>query len=81
MGFPGSQVVKNLSITGEPWVRPLVWEDPLEEGMVFQHSWLENPQGQRSLTGYNPWGHRESDTAERLSTAQCAEHTSNYGTL
>ena len=22
--------------------------------------------GQRSLAGYNPWGHKESDTAERL---------------
>ena len=29
-----------------------------------QYSWLENPQGQRSLTGYNPWGHKESDTTE-----------------
>ena len=27
--------------------------------------------GQRSLVGYGPWGHKESDTAERLnSTAQ-----------
>ena len=24
--------------------------------------------GQRSLAGYSPWGHRESDTTERLST-------------
>ena len=22
--------------------------------------------GQRSLVGYNPWGHKESDTTERL---------------
>ena len=22
--------------------------------------------GQRSLAGYSPWGHKESDTAERL---------------
>ena len=22
--------------------------------------------GQRSLAGYSPWGHRESDTTERL---------------
>ena len=27
-----------------------------------------NFHGQRSLTGYNPWGHKESDTAEKLST-------------
>ena len=26
--------------------------------------------GQRSLAGYSPWGHKESDTTERLSTAQ-----------
>ena len=24
--------------------------------------------GQRSLVGYSPWGHKESDTTERLST-------------
>ena len=31
---------------------------------------LENPRGQRSLVGYSPWDHKESDTTERLSTAQ-----------
>ena len=25
--------------------------------------------GQRSLAGYSPWGHKQSDTTERLSTA------------
>ena len=25
-------------------------------------------QGQRSMAGYSPWGHKESDTTERLST-------------
>ena len=25
--------------------------------------------GHRGLAGYSPWGHRESDTTERLSTA------------
>ena len=34
-----------------------------------QSSCLENPHGQRSLVGYSPRGHRESDTTERLSTA------------
>ena len=24
------------------------------------------PQGQRSLVGYSPWGHKESDTTERF---------------
>ena len=27
----------------------------------------EQPHGQRSLVGYNPWGHKESDTTEQLS--------------
>ena len=33
-----------------------------------QYSCLENPHGQRSLVGYSPWGHQESDMTERLST-------------
>ena len=31
---------------------------------------LENPHGQRSLVGHNPWGRKESDMTEQLSTAQ-----------
>ena len=30
----------------------------------FQYSCLENPHGQRSLTGYSSWGHKESDVTE-----------------
>ena len=39
-------------------------------GSPFQCSCLENPYGQRSLVSYSPWGHKESDKTERLSTAQ-----------
>ena len=35
----------------------------------FQYSCLENPHGQKSLAGYSPWSHKESDTTEPLSTA------------
>ena len=31
-------------------------------GHPLQSSCLENPQGQRSLAGYSPWGGKESDT-------------------
>ena len=31
---------------------------------------LEKPHGQRSLVGYSPKGHKESDMAEQLSTHQ-----------
>ena len=37
-------------------------------GNPLQYSLLENPNEQRSLAGYSPWGHKESDT-ERLSTS------------
>jgi len=33
-------------------------------GYPLQYSYLENPHGQRSLVGYSPWGHKESDTTE-----------------
>ena len=36
-------------------------------GNSLQYSCLENPHGQRNLVGYNPWGHKESDTTELLS--------------
>ena len=31
---------------------------------LLQYSCLENPHGQRSLAGYSPWGHKESDMTE-----------------
>ena len=33
-------------------------------GNPLQYSCLENPHGWRSLVGYSPWGHKESDTTE-----------------
>ena len=33
-------------------------------GNPLQYSCLKNPQGQRSLVGYSPWGPKESDTPE-----------------
>ena len=30
----------------------------------LQYSRLENPHGQKSLEGYSPWGHKESDKTE-----------------
>ena len=45
-----AQTVKNLSAMWETWVRPLGWEDPLEEGLVTHSNilGLENLHGQRS---------------------------------
>ena len=35
-----AQLVKNLPAMQETWVRPLGWEDPLEEGMATHSSIL-----------------------------------------
>ena len=55
-------------------------------GNPFLYSSLKNPQGQRSLVGYSPWGHKELDTTEWLSTAwlkiqslPCKKQTRNEG--
>ena len=39
-------------------------------GNQLQYSCLENLHGQRNLVGCSPWGLKESDTTEQLSTAQ-----------
>ena len=33
--------------------------------LAWKIPWAEEPGG-RCLVGYSPWGHKESDTAERL---------------
>ena len=35
-------------------------------GNPLQYSCLENPHEQRSLAGYRPWGHKESEMTEQL---------------
>ena len=54
----------------ETWVRFLGQEDRLEEEMATHSSILawSIPSGQRSLADYSPWGLKESDTTEQLST-------------
>ena len=39
-------------------------------GNPHHYSYLENLHGQRNLAVYSPWGRKESDTTERLSTTQ-----------
>ena len=57
--------------TQEIWVQSLGPEDLLEEEMATTPVFLPGEShGQKSLAGYSLWGHKESDTAERLSTAQ-----------
>ena len=64
------QVVKNLPAMWETWVRSLAWEELLEEGMATYSSIL----AWRSLMDSgawrccSPWGHKELDMTEWLST-------------
>ena len=55
-----AQAVKNPPAMQETCIRSLGREDPLEEGMATHSSIL----GWRTLVGYSPWGHEESDTTE-----------------
>ena len=55
-------MVKNLPAVQETQVRSLGWEDPLEESMATTPISLSGElHGQRSLAGYSPWGHAQSD--------------------
>ena len=51
----------------ETQVRSLGREDPLEKEMATHSILLSGKfHGLRSLAGYSPWDHKESDTTERL---------------
>ena len=57
-----AQMVKNLSIIQETWVRFLAWEDPLEKGMATHSSILalRIPWTVATVSGVT-----ESDTTEQ----------------
>ena len=64
------QTLKNLPAMQETLVQSLDWEDPLEKGVTTVPVFLPREfHGQRSLVGYSPWGHKESDMTERLTHA------------
>ena len=47
----------------------LALEDPLEKEMAASPVFLPGKShGPRSLAGYSPWGHKESDTTEYTHT-------------
>ena len=60
-------MVKNLPTMQETWFDPWVGKIP------WRRKWQPTPiflpeefHGQRSLAGYNSWGHKESDMTEQL---------------
>ena len=63
-------MVKNPCNVGDLGLIPWLGRYPGRgHGNPLEYSCLENPHGQRSLAGYRPWGHRESDKTEQLRTA------------
>ena len=48
-----AQLVKNLPVMWETWVRSLGWEDPLEKGKATPVFLPGEFHGQRSLAGYS----------------------------
>ena len=60
-----AQMVKRLPTMRETWVQSLGQEDPLENKMTTHSSTLPGEShGWRSLVGYSPRGHKESDMTE-----------------
>ena len=61
LAFPGGSDGKESACSASD----LGWEDPLEKGMLPTLAfWLGEFHGQRSLEGYSPWGHKESDMTD-----------------
>ena len=60
-------MVNNLPAMQETQVQSLCWKYLLEEDMAVAPVFLPREfHRQRSLVGYSPWGHKESDTTEQL---------------
>ena len=66
----GGLVVKNLPAMQEtgrrcgfdPWIRKILWRRKWQPTPVFLP---RKSHEQRSLAGYSPWGHKESDTTTK----------------
>ena len=66
-------MVKRLPTMPETRVQSLGQEDPLEKEMATHSSIPGKSHGWRSPVGYRPWGHKESNTTERVhfTSLQC----------
>ena len=88
MDFPGGSDSKESAYKARDlgWIPGLGRSPGGVHGNPLGYSCLENRHGQRSLAGYNPWGCKESDTTELLSTGQCinsvnSKHSMNTNSL
>ena len=72
LGFPDGLDGKEFACNaGDLHSIPALGKSPGRgHGNPLQYSCLENPHGQREPAGYSPWGCKQSDMTERLSTEQ-----------
>ena len=60
----------------DPWVGKILWRRKWQPTPVFLPG---ESHGQGSLVGYSPWGYKELDTTEQLSTQQLqSKHPYNH---
>ena len=63
--YGGSDGKESACNAGDLGSIPGLGRSPGEEhGNPPHYSCLENPHGQRSLVGYSPWVHKESDSSK-----------------
>ena len=70
LGFTGGSEVKVSAFNAwkpgfDPWVGKTPWSRKWQPTPVFLP---EESHGWRSLVGYSPWAHKESDMTKRLHT-------------
>ena len=80
LGFSGGSAGKesacNAGDAGDTGLIPGLGKSLEKEMATHSSISLGKSHGQRSLVGYSPWGHKESDTTERLNT-----HKNSYSTF
>ena len=79
-GFPGgSDGKESTCYAGDLGLIPGLGRSPEgRHGNLLQCSCFENPHAQRCLAGDSPWGLRESDMTERLSTHKINHNGKDY---
>ena len=78
-GFPGGSDGKESLAIQETWVQSLAWEDPLSRAWQPTPVFLPGEfHGEKSLAGYSPWCHKESDMTEQPSVYIYSESFTIY---
>ena len=73
--IPDGSLVKNThagagDVSSIPGSRKIPWR---RTGSPLQYSCLGNPMDRGDWRGYSPWGHKDSDTTERLSDSSTCQ--------